>query len=78
MLELPAETQTLGPQQVQAQFLGSPEVSSQLNLLRQNQTTIEYGNLLTLPVAGGLLYVEPCTSSGPARAPRTRCWPGCW
>ena len=28
-------------------------------LLRQNQTTIEYGNLLTLPVAGGLLYVEP-------------------
>ena len=59
MLELPAETQTLGPQQVQAQFLGSPEVSSQLNLLRQNQTTIEYGNLLTLPVAGGLLYVEP-------------------
>ena len=24
-----------------------------------NQTTIEYGNLLTLPVAGGLLYVEP-------------------
>ena len=51
VLELPAETQTLGPQQVQAQFLGSPEVSSQLNLLRQNQTTIEYGNLLTLPVA---------------------------
>ena len=33
--------------------------AQQLNLLRQNQTTIEYGNLLTLPVAGGLLYVEP-------------------
>lgn len=59
VLELPAETQTLGPQQVQAQFLGSPAVSQELNLLRQNQTTIEYGNLLTLPVAGGLLYVEP-------------------
>jgi uncharacterized membrane protein (UPF0182 family) len=59
VLELPAETQTLGPQQVQAQFLGSPLVSQELNLLRQNQTTIEYGNLLTLPVAGGLLYVEP-------------------
>ena len=59
VLELPAETQTLGPQQVQAQFLGSPQVSQELNLLRQNQTTIEYGNLLTLPVAGGLLYVEP-------------------
>ena len=59
VLQLPTETQTLGPQQVQAQFLGSPEVSQQLNLLRQNQTTIDYGNLLTLPVAGGLLYVEP-------------------
>ena len=59
VLQLPAETQTLGPQQVQAQFLGSPLVSQELNLLRQNQTTIEYGNLLTLPVGGGLLYVEP-------------------
>ncbi|MCE0768294.1 UPF0182 family protein [Pseudonocardia kujensis] len=59
VLQLPADTQTLGPQQVQAQFLGSPNVSSELNLLRQNQTTIDYGNLLTLPVAGGLLYVEP-------------------
>ncbi len=59
VLQLPNETQTLGPQQVQARFLGSPEVSSELNLLRQNQTTIDYGNLLTLPVAGGLLYVEP-------------------
>ncbi len=59
VLQLPAETQTLGPQQVQAQFLGSPNVSQELNLLRQNQTTIDYGNLLTLPVAGGLLYVEP-------------------
>ena len=59
VLQLPSETQTQGPQQVQAQFLGSPTVSQELNLLRQNQTTIDYGNLLTLPVAGGLLYVEP-------------------
>ncbi len=59
VLQLPADTQTLGPQQVQTQFIGSPNVSRELNLLRQNQTTIDYGNLLTLPVAGGLLYVEP-------------------
>ena len=62
VLELPAaaETQTQGPQQVQALFLGSPEVSQQIGLLsRQGQTTVDYGNLLTLPVAGGLLYVEP-------------------
>src|SRR4029078_3101221 len=44
VLELPAETQTRGPQQVQAQFLGSPEVSSQLHLLREKQNTIEARN----------------------------------
>jgi uncharacterized membrane protein (UPF0182 family) len=59
VLQLPADTQTPGPQQVQNQFVSLPEVSQQLNLLRQNQTTIDYGNLLTLPVAGGLLYMEP-------------------
>jgi uncharacterized membrane protein (UPF0182 family) len=59
VLQLPAETQTPGPQQVQNQFVSLPQVSQELNLLRQNQTTIDYGNLLTLPVAGGLLNVEP-------------------
>ena len=59
VLSLPAGTQTPGPQQMQNQFVSLPEVSQQINLLRQNQTTIDYGNLLTLPVAGGLLYVEP-------------------
>ena len=59
ILQLPADTQTRGPQQVQTQFLSSPQVSSELNLLRQQGTQVLYGNLLTLPVAGGLLYVEP-------------------
>ena len=59
VLQLPVGTQTPGPQQVQNQFVSSPDVSREINLLRQNQTTIEYGNLLTLPVAGGLLNVEP-------------------
>lgn len=59
VLQLPASTQTLGPQQVQAQFTQSPTVSSSLGLLTRGQSTIDFGNLLTLPVAGGLLYVEP-------------------
>jgi len=58
-LELPSDTQQPGPQQVQNKFVSYPAASAQLNLLRQNQTSTEYGNLLTLPVAGGLLYVEP-------------------
>lgn len=57
--ELPPDTQTPGPQQVQMRYPGSPEVSQEINLLRQNQTNIEYGNLPTLPVVGGLPYVEP-------------------
>ena len=60
VLQLPPDTQTLGPQQVQTRFVGAPEVSQDLGLLsRGGQSTVEYGNLLTLPVAGGLLFVEP-------------------
>ena len=57
--KLPSDTQTLGPQQVQSQFISSPTVSSNISLLTRGQTAVDYGNLLTLPVAGGLLYVEP-------------------
>jgi uncharacterized membrane protein (UPF0182 family) len=60
VLQLPPDTQTLGPQQVQTRFVGAPQVSQDLGLLsRGGQSTVEYGNLLTLPVAGGLLFVEP-------------------
>lgn len=59
VLELPRESQTLGPEQVQNRFSSSAEVSRELNLLRQSETSVRYGNLLTLPVGGGLLYVEP-------------------
>ncbi|WP_301328852.1 UPF0182 family protein [Goodfellowiella coeruleoviolacea] len=59
VLTLPSDTQTKGPQQVQTQFLSSPTVSTELNLLTERKTKVVYGNLLTLPVSGGLLYVEP-------------------
>ena len=56
---LPGETQTRGPQLVQNDFLSSSEVSSEINILTQQNTRVIYGNLLTLPVAEGLIYVEP-------------------
>ncbi|MPY80701.1 MAG: membrane protein [Actinophytocola sp.] len=56
---LPGETQTRGPQLVQNDFLSSSEVSSEINILTQQNTRVIYGNLLTLPVADGLIYVEP-------------------
>ncbi|GAA5158534.1 UPF0182 family protein [Pseudonocardia eucalypti] len=62
VLKLPTNNvqQTPGPEQMQAQFGNDTKAAQDLNLLRQGgQTTIDYGNLLTLPVAGGLLYVEP-------------------
>lgn len=30
-----------------------------INILQRGDTTVDYGNLLTLPVGGGLLYVQP-------------------
>lgn len=59
LLRLPKQTTIPGPGQVQAQFDSDAEVGQQLNLLRQGQTEVISGNLLTLPVGGGLLYVQP-------------------
>jgi uncharacterized membrane protein (UPF0182 family) len=44
---------------VQNSFSVDPDVSRLLNLLRQGSTKVLNGNLLTLPVGGGLLYVQP-------------------
>lgn len=59
LLRLPKQTTVPGPGQVQAQFDSDATVGQQLNLLRQGQTEVISGNLLTLPVGGGLLYVQP-------------------
>ncbi|MDQ1556153.1 MAG: uncharacterized protein QOI02_1155, partial [Actinomycetota bacterium] len=57
LLTLPKEIP--GPGQVENQFDTDPTVSQALNLLRQGKTQVVNGNLLTLPVGGGLLYVQP-------------------
>ncbi len=59
LLTLPQQTTVPGPGQVQNNFSADPTVSQALNLLRQGKTTVKSGNLLTLPVGGGLLYVQP-------------------
>jgi uncharacterized protein len=59
VLALPKDTVVSGPGQVQNTFNASPDVSSTLNLLRQGNSKVEPGNLLTLPIGGGLLYVQP-------------------
>jgi uncharacterized membrane protein (UPF0182 family) len=59
LLTLPKVVTVPGPGQVQNNFNADPEVSKELNLLSQGSTTVLKGNLLTLPVGGGLLYVQP-------------------
>ncbi len=59
LLTLPRQTTIPGPGQVQNQFNSDTEVANQIALLERGSTTVRRGNLLTLPVAGGLLYVQP-------------------
>ncbi|MDQ1576619.1 MAG: uncharacterized protein QOH55_1769 [Microbacteriaceae bacterium] len=59
LLTLPTSENVPGPGLVQNNFTSDTAVSTQLNLLRQGQTKVINGNLLTLPVGGGLLYVQP-------------------
>ncbi|WP_131745544.1 UPF0182 family protein [Frankia sp. Cppng1_Ct_nod] len=59
VLRLPKGVTINGPVQVQNLIESKGEISQELTLLRgQGSQTIQ-GNLLTLPVAGGLLYIEP-------------------
>jgi len=64
VLELPSDVAILGPNQVQKQFTSTTEISRDISLLNQQGSKVIFGNLLTLPVSGGLLYVEPLYVQG--------------
>ncbi|SDD88801.1 UPF0182 family protein [Actinokineospora iranica] len=61
VLRLPTSgtDQVEGPGQVQNRFQTTPEVAENRTLFNNPSVSPRFGNLLTLPVAGGLLYVEP-------------------
>ena len=59
VLQLPRSTAISGPSQIASNFEAKPEVANTLSLLRQGGSDVVLGNLLTLPVGGGLLYVQP-------------------
>ncbi len=58
ILRLPDSTQVQGPSQIANTFAADERIQTQLLPIKQN-SQIRYGNLLTLPVGGGLLYVQP-------------------
>ena len=59
VLQLPRNAVINGPGQVANLFLSTREVAEALFALRRNGTKLTFGNLLTLPVGGGLLNVQP-------------------
>ncbi len=59
VLQLPRSTNIAGPSQVASNFEAKPEVANSLSLLRQGGADVVLGNLVTLPVGSGLLYVQP-------------------
>lgn len=64
LLSLPSDLAVPGPGQVSNKFKTTDNVSQTLNLLSQQSTEVVRGNLLTLPVGGGLLYVQPVYVQG--------------
>jgi uncharacterized membrane protein (UPF0182 family) len=56
----------LGPTQVNARILATPEVSSDVSLLNQQGSRVILSNLLVVPVEESLLYVQPIFVQGSA------------
>ena len=59
LLQLPQATAIPGPEQVQSNFEGFAAASEQLKLLRGGGSRVTLGNLVTVPLGGSLLSVEP-------------------
>lgn len=59
ILKLPTSTTVDGPKQVQSQFNSQADIAETISLLSRGHSKVEYGNLLTVPLDGGLLYAEP-------------------
>ncbi len=55
----PKDIHAYGPMQVEASIDQDGEISSQLTLWNQHGSQVIRGNLITVPLAGKLLYVEP-------------------
>jgi len=59
MFVTPRDNPPNGPAIVAAKIDAQPNISSQISLLNQNGSSVLLGNLLQIPVAGSLLYIQP-------------------
>ncbi len=73
ILQLPQNTGIDGPQQVHGDFESDTSASGDLSLWRKGGSTVTFGNLVTVPLGGGLLSTQPLyVSSRRRRAPIRR------
>jgi len=59
MFVTPRDNPPNGPAIVAAKIDSTPTVSGQISLLNQNGSTVLLGNVLMIPVADGILYIQP-------------------
>jgi uncharacterized protein len=59
VLELPDNTAIQGPVQVHQKMTNQENARQELTLLESSESKPEFGNLLSLPLGGGMLYVQP-------------------
>jgi hypothetical protein len=69
LLEFPAGQQFESPAQIQNDIESDNKISKALTLQRGGNSKVVLGNLLTIPLAGKVLYVEPVYTQ--AQAPNS-------
>ena len=59
LLQLPATGSVESPSQIQNDIESNPKIAQKLTLLRGGNSRVVLGNLLTIPLGGQFLYIEP-------------------
>jgi uncharacterized protein len=74
ILTLPKQVNIPGPGSVENSMKTDTDVAQEVTLLTRGSSKVDFGNLLTLPVGGGLLYVQPLyvSSTGETSFPLLR------
>jgi uncharacterized membrane protein (UPF0182 family) len=59
LLQLPSTGSVESPSQIQNDIESDPQITDKLTLARGGNSKVVLGNLLTMPLGGQMLYVEP-------------------
>ena len=59
LYQFPAGTQVLGPNQFTANINQAPAISEKVSLWNQQGSTVQWGNVIVVPIDQGLLYLQP-------------------